>query len=704
MCLANSHLFYAECPQLLYRICEFVVLALISIRLRVTMLKLGRSVCTRGRSINRAGVYRCGGPTSSSFKAALLHSSSVLQKSDTATKIEAAVARIKTIPEIVTSSAELFPDNHALGTRVGDKYEWMTYTEFAHEVQKLRNVLAHHKIEKGDKVALISNNRVEWAVTMYAVTGMGAQLVPMYEAQLEKDWRYIINDSDAKLAIVATERIHDKVSAMVGKVGKLESVLCMDASDEYSHSYHRWMKQVESEAPVPPADIHPTDLSTIIYTSGTTGQPKGVELTHDNVVQNCAGLHNIFDGDLSEHISLAFLPWAHVYGQTAELHSLLASGSALGIVSSREQILESIPLIKPTIIMSVPMLFNKVYDGVQKAISEGSAAKKSLFGAAMKVSRERNHLLEFGKPVGAWLDFKHKLADKIIFSKIRDRLGGRLRFMSAGGAATSVEVLEFFEDIGISICEGYGLTETAPVISSSGTGWKTRRIGTVGVPLPGVTMYIRDPETGAELPADTDGEICVAGRNVMKGYRNNEAANEEVFFQANGKKFFRTGDLGQMVEGKFLKITGRIKEQYKLENGKYVVPAPLEDALTRSQFIAQTFLFGDNKPHNIALVVGDVLEIRAWGQKQGLPFTADTTLADMLQHEEVLKLLGDELKAVSGTLKSYERPKQWMPLEQIFSQDNQMLSAKMSIRRNNVLAEYSPMIDDLYTGKQGMAI
>jgi long-chain acyl-CoA synthetase len=667
------------------------------------MLHLGRNIknATRSMRLPLVGISRHNRTVLTSFKSSFIHSSSVLQSGDVTGKIATAVSRIKTIPEIVLSSAELFPDSNALGTRVGDSYEWITYTEFAREVQKLRNVLSHHQIEKGDKVALISNNRVEWAVTMYAVTGMGAQLVPMYEAQLEKDWKYIINDSDSKLAIVSTEIIHDKVNAMVGKVGKLSSVLCMNASDEYSHSFHRWMKQVESEDPVPLAEIHPSDLSTIIYTSGTTGQPKGVELTHDNVVQNCAGLHAIYDGDLESHTSLAFLPWAHVFGQTAELHSLLASGSALGIVSSREQILESIPIIKPTIIMSVPILFNKVYNGVQKAIGEGSTGKKALFNAAMKVSRERNELLEFGKPVGAWLDFKHKLADKIIFSKIRERLGGRLQFMSAGGAATSVEVLQFFEDIGISICEGYGLTETAPVISTGGNNWNTRRLGCVGVPLPGNTVYIRDPETGAELPADTDGEICVAGRNVMKGYRNNEAANEEVFFQANGKKFFRTGDLGRMVEGKFLKVTGRIKEQFKLENGKYVVPAPLEDALTRSQFIAQTFLYGDNKPHTVVLVVGDAIELRAWGQKQGLPFTDESNLSDMVKYEEVLKLLGDELKAVSGTLKAYERPKQWIALEEAFSPDNQMLTAKLSIRRNNIMAAYSSIIDDLYSGSKG---
>tara|TARA_A100001035_G_C27766332_1_gene493895 strand:+ start:28 stop:1464 length:1437 start_codon:yes stop_codon:yes gene_type:complete len=478
----------------------------------------------------------------------------------------------------------------------------------------------------------------------------------------------------------------------------------MDASDEYSHSFHRWMNQVEDEKPVPIAKIEPSDLAVIIYTSGTTGNPKGVEITHDNVVANCEGLHAVYGTELDNHTSLAFLPWAHVFGQTAELHSLLASGSALGIVGNREQILESIPLIRPTIILSVPILFNKVFDGVQKAIGEGSGLKQALFKKAMSVARERNELLEFGKPVGKWLDFKHSLADKVVLSKIRERLGGRLRFMSAGGAATSVPVLQFFEDIGIPICEGYGLTETSPVISTGGPNWQTRRLGCVGVPLPGNTMYIRDPVTGEELPDDTDGEVCTSGRHVMRGYRNNEEANKEVFFNAHGKKFFRTGDLGRMVEGKFLKITGRIKEQYKLENGKYVVPAPLEDALTRSQFIAQTLVYGDNKPFNVVLVVGDVIELRAWSAKQGLPFGPESTLAEMVAHDDVIKLLNDELRAVSGTLKGFERPQKWVALEEAFSPDNQMLTAKLSIRRNNVLAAYQGIVDDMYADKAGRQV
>jgi long-chain acyl-CoA synthetase len=338
-----------------------------------------------------------------------------------------------------------------------------------------------------------------------------------------------------------------------------------------------------------------------------------------------------------------------------------------------------------------------------KRMSQESALKRKIFDAALKISRQRNELLEFGKPVGAWLTFKHRLVDKIVFSKIRERMGGQLTYMSSGGAAASLKVLHFFEDIGIPICEGYGLTETSPVITASKPdSWKNRRLGTCGVPLKGVDLKIFDPETKRELEHDSDGEVCVSGPNVMVGYRNNPKANEEVFFHKDGKRYFRTGDLGRMVEGRFLKITGRIKEQYKLENGKYVVPAPLEDAMTRSHFVAQSFLYGDNKPYNVAIIVPDFVELRAWAKKNNVEgWTDDVSL---LNHSAVLKLYGDELQHVCSLMKSYERPGKWCCIMEPFTQENQMMTPKMSFRRNNIMKAYAPLIEDMYNNKSGTKV
>lgn len=575
-------------------------------------------------------------------------------------------------------------------------FDWITYGEFNREVQKFRNVLVHHNIEKGDNVAVIANNRVEWAVACYACNGVGAAIVPMYEAQLEKDWTYIIDDSSSKLVIAANESIYDKVKHYVGKIGKVQRVLCLDIPDDREESYNRWMRLVEEEEAVPPIQPSPEDLAVIIYTSGTTGNPKGVELTHQNICSNLLGLKDLWAGELSNNRSLAFLPWAHVYGQTAELHSLIACGSSMGIISNRDYILESLHLVKPTMILSVPALFNRVYDGVMKTVSEGTILKQILFNKAMKSSREFNERKEFGRPINFWLKFKHAVFEKLVFRKVRDKLGGNLRFMTAGGAAVNLKVLQFFEDIGIPICEGYGLTETSPVITSSANNWETRRLGCVGVPLAGIDVKIISPDTGTEMAYGEDGEICCSGPNVMRGYRNNEAANDEVFFILDEKRFFRTGDLGKIVDGKFLKVTGRIKEQFKLLNGKYVVPAVLEDQLCRSKYVSQALLYGDNKDYCVALIVPDMNEINAWAIDQGITCPNDD---ELMKIGSTKAMISKELLYASSEMKNFERPEKWIFTLEAFTQENQFLTPKMSLRRNNILRAYESQIDKLYNQK-----
>ena len=612
----------------------------------------------------------------------------------------------KTINEMLESANKTFGDNKLFGTRVGSgadlKFEWMTYKEFYDNVSRVRTILSHHNVGSNDKVAIISNNRWEWAAIKYAATGLGAQLVPMYEAQMEKDWKYIINDSDAKVIIAASDAIYNQTKTYIGTVGKVESVLCLDSDPRYLHSFKRWMDLVKNETPIPTTLTSEDHIAVIIYTSGTTGNPKGVELSHKNICSNLRGLKALWKDRLLSQTSLAFLPWAHVFGQTTELHSFIATGSAMGIVPTRELILECIPLIKPSMICSVPVLFNRVYDGIKKKVAEGSPLTKMLFETALRTARERNKRLEFGMSVPIFLELRHRIFDKIVFSKIRERLGGNLSFFASGGAATSVTVLEFFEDIGIPVCEGYGLTETSPVITASCPGWESRRLGTCGIPLEGNDVRIVNVETKEDMLAGVEGEVCVSGDCVMTGYRNNPKANDEVFFYKDGKKFFRTGDLGKMVEGKFLKITGRIKEQYKLENGKYVCPAPLEDGITRSTFVCQSFLFGDNKPFNIAIVVPEFGELRQWVKKRGMPDFPDNE--SLMKNHEVLKLMTDEITMACSLMKSYERPSKWSHSVNLFSQENQLLTPKMSLRRNNVIKAFKEQIDGMYAGKIGVEL
>lgn len=584
----------------------------------------------------------------------------------------------------------------------------MTYAEFGREVEKCRNVLASHNIGVNDKVALISDNRVEWAVTFFAANSLGAQIIPMYQVQAEKDWKYIVTDSEAKLIITATEAIYEKTKSYINAVGNVRSVLCFDADADYLHSYKRWMKQAEG-APATPAVLPTLDtITTIIYTSGTTGNPKGVNLSHRNIIANVTGVVSLMPHDeaMEENKSLCFLPWAHVFGLTCELFTFINQGSSIAICPSREELLECFQIVRPTHLVSVPALFNRIYDGVHAKVGEAPPLRQKIFHAAMAAARERNHKLEYGESVSPWLEFKFKVADKIVMSKLREVMGGKLRHIASGGAASSPKVVRFFEDISVPVLEGYGLTETSPVITAGVPAWSGRRLGYTGVAIQGVNLKIIAPGSTEEVPLGEEGEICCAGDSVMVGYRNNEEANKEVFFHLNGERFFRTGDLGVIHEGKFLKITGRIKELYKLENGKYITPVPLEDTICRSRFILQTMLFGANRVFNVALIVPDFDQLLPWAKKNNLVDENANVIdlefrKNLLKNDAVVNLLQSEIMHASSTMKNFERVVRWAPVVEPFSQANNMLTPKMSMKRNVIVKEYGGVIEALYADAPG---
>ena len=503
----------------------------------------------------------------------------------------------------------------------------------------------------------MSNNRVEWAITSYAVNSSSCMLVPMYEAQAETDRKYIIENSDAKILVVATEKLYMQMKDYVGKIGKLEKVICFDAPEEKEYSYKRLMNGIHDKPLVPAGSPDSGDVCVIIYTSGTSGKPKGVELTHMNILSNMAAMNDLWHEEIEKKKGtenrevLCFLPWSHIFGQTAELHGVIGLGEKMAIAPNRDELLSSCEILRPTQMAAVPILMNKIYDGVQNGLRDQPLRRQKIVKWAFGVARERNHNLEFGKPVSFILEWKYKVIDKLIMSKIRAKIiGGKLTWLGSGAAALPMYVLHFFEDVGIPICEGYGLTETSPVVTSSIPGWSSRRLGCVGVPLKGISLKILNPDaTGADdefLPSDVDGEICVSGPNVMKGYRNNPEANAESFFiaKSDGLRYFKTGDQGRMIENKFLKVTGRIKEQYKLENGKYVVPSPIEDLITRSFAIHQAFIYGDNREFNIVLIVPELLELRKWAVRHKvLGAEMNSPLDELISMPEIQKLISMEV-------------------------------------------------------------
>src|SRR6218665_396847 len=556
----------------------------------------------------------------------------------------------------------------------------MTYIQFAQKVDDLRGGLAKLGVTAGDRVAVISNNRYEWAVGAYATYTLGAAYVPMYEQQQEKEWQYILNDCGAKLVFVATDAIAKKISALKPSLPALEHVIRFTGGEQDADSFAGLLSQ-GSASPQPAAAPKPTELCGLIYTSGTTGNPKGVKLSHGNIASNVAAMHDIFPMAHDDR-SLAFLPWAHVFGQSVELHGLYSMGASMGIAESTEKIIENLAEVKPTLIFSVPRIFNRIYDGLQKRMAAESPLKRLLFTRGIEVAKQRKALAE-QKRTSAFLDLQHAFFDKVVFSKVRARFGGRMKYAFSGGAAISREVAEFIDNLGITVYEGYGLTETSPLTTANFPG--NRKIGSVGKALPGTRVEIDRTETGDPK----QGEIVAFGHNIMQGYYNLPEEDAKAFTPEHG---FRTGDMGYLDDDGYLWITGRIKEQYKLENGKYVSPAPIEQSLQLSSFIVNAMLHGQNKPFNRAIIVPDMGSLTKWAEEKGL----STAMPALLTLPEVQQLYREQIAEYTKDVKGYEKPKHFLLVGEDFTTANDMLTPSLKLKRRSVLKKYGEDMENLY--------
>jgi long-chain acyl-CoA synthetase len=598
----------------------------------------------------------------------------------------------ETLADIFDKSTSSFASRELFGTKKNGRWTWTTYGEFASLVERFRGGLASLGIQKGDTIAIVANNRVEWAVGAYAAYGLGAAYVPMYEAQNPKEWEFIVRDCEAKLLIVANETILGKAKGMLGAVPSLKNIVLLDGTTNGDGRITSYAALLASGKKADAIRPRPEDNATLIYTSGTTGNPKGVILTHSNIACNVSAVHEVFPMDRVDR-SLSFLPWAHSFGQTAELHCLFSTGASMAICEGVDKILDNLSEVRPTLLFSVPRIFNKIYTAVQGQIAAKPMPVQEMVKAALKVTAkeragERLKLHEL-----ALLE----LVDKVVFEKVRARFGGRLKYAFSGGAALSREVAEFIDSLGIVVYEGYGLTETSPIATANVPG--ARRIGSVGRAVPGVTIDI-DGTSGERKPAENgkparlEGEIVIRGHNVMKGYLKRPEENAAVFTKDGG---FRTGDMGFVDAHGFLFITGRIKEQYKLENGKYVVPTPLEEQLKLSPFVANVMVYGDNKPFNVALVVANVAAVKKWAaeKQMTLPGSDEAILKD----ERVKSLFRGEIEKYAGAFKGFESIQDFALVAEDFTTDNGMLTPSLKLKRRKVVETYGPVIEQLYAGR-----
>jgi long-chain acyl-CoA synthetase len=586
-------------------------------------------------------------------------------------------ARFENLVDVFDHATSHFGSRELFGTKKNGTWVWTKYSDFAEQVHKARGGLASLGVERGDKVAIIADNRVEWAVIAYACFGLGAAMVPMYEAQHEKDWQFIIGDCEAKVIVVASQAILEKTQ----KFFKGNAV-CLEESANGT-TYKSLLTSNKNVASIKPSK---DDTCCLIYTSGTTGNPKGVILTHGNITSNVNAVHDVFPMKEDDR-SLSFLPWAHSFGQTCELHCLFSRGASMALAESTQKIIDNLAEVKPTLLFSVPRIFNKLYQAVQKQIAEKPAFVQNLVKAALKcTAKERNHeRLSISEHVTL------QLADKLVFSKVRERFGGRLKYAFSGGAAISREVAEFIDSLGVTVYEGYGLTETSPISTANWPG--ERRIGSVGRPIPGVKIEI-DPTIGSGSKERVEGEIIIHGPNVMKGYFKRDDDNKAVFTKDGG---FRTGDQGFVDGSGYLYITGRIKEQYKLENGKYVAPSPLEEKLKLSPFILNALVYGDNKPYNVALLCADTNAVQKWAANEGLGSLSGEALLD---NPRVRELFKKELDKHMAEFKGFEEVREFAVIGEDFTTDNDMLTPSLKVKRRKVMEKYGKTVEALYAKKR----
>ncbi|MFT3767097.1 MAG: long-chain fatty acid--CoA ligase [Minicystis sp.] len=586
--------------------------------------------------------------------------------------------KFENLVDMFERSVKAYGPRELFGTKRNGAWTWTTYAELGKLVDEFRGGLAALGVKRGDRVCLISNNRVEWAVVAYACYGLGAAVVPMYEAQLPKEWAFIANDCSAVAIVTATKEIFDKVQEIKDKAPSVQHVISFALPKDDPSSYQALL-EAGKKNPVTPIQPEPQDTCCFIYTSGTTGNPKGVILAHSNIVSNVNAVQDMLPIGGDDR-SLSFLPWAHSFGHTCELHVLLSRGASMALCEAVDKIVANLAEVQPTLLMSVPRIFNKIYDGVNKQMSEKPAVIRSLFHAGLRAATKQK---KSGDP-SLMEKVTLAAADKLVFSKIRQKFGGRLKYAFSGGSALSKDVAEFIDALGITVYEGYGLTETSPIATANRPGG--HRIGSVGQAIPGVKIVIDK----SKADDNKQGEIMVYGPNVMMGYYNRDQENKEVFTDDKG---FRTGDLGYVDDDGFLYITGRIKEQYKLENGKYVAPAPLEEQLKLSPFILNAMVYGDNRLYNVALIVADMDAVKKWAGEQGISESSDEKL---LENARVKEMMQAEVDKFSSTFKGFERIKKITLTAEDFTAQNDMLTPSLKVKRRVVWSRYKGAIEALY--------
>lgn len=583
---------------------------------------------------------------------------------------------VKRLFDLPYYQLEHFPKPDALTAKIDGKWVPTSTQEWIDESNAVSRGLLAMGIQPGDKIAMISNNRPEWQIMDIGILQIGAVDVPIYPTISEEDYVYIFNDAEVKLCIVSDEELYQKVKNIKDKVPSLKTIYTFDSisgAQHWSEIKEAGTGKNQDEVDAIKGKVDEEDLATLIYTSGTTGLPKGVMLTHRNITSNCVDSTPRVPVD-STAKALSFLPICHIFERMV-VYLYFYNGVSVYYAESLDTIGDNIREVKPDVFTAVPRLIEKVFEKIMDKGNELTGLKKMLFFWAVRVAER----WEPYRANGGFYEFKLSIARKLIFSKWQEALGGNVKAIVSGSAALQPRLARIFCAADMPIYEGYGLTETSPVIAVNCIKEGGLKIGTVG-------RLIRNVDVRIEY----DGEILVKGPNVMKGYYNQPDRTKEAFTDDG---YFKTGDIGEFVGDQHLKITDRKKEIFKTSGGKYVAPQPIENKLKESRFIEQAMVVGEGKKFPSVLVVPSWENVRSWCKIHQIEFTS---IPDMANSQQIIDRIWEEVERKTSHLGKWERPKKLALCQHEWSIDTGELTPTLKLKRKAIHSKYAEVIESLY--------
>ncbi|MEK9787906.1 MAG: AMP-dependent synthetase/ligase [Flavobacteriaceae bacterium] len=580
--------------------------------------------------------------------------------------------------DFISHQRDHHPLEKSFSTKYNGKWESISSEIFCEQAEAISNALIELGIEAQDKIAMISsNNRTEWSLVDIGLLTVGAVNVPIYPTISAQDYEYILNHSESQYCFVSDKEVYDKVMAVKKNIKSLKKVYSFDQIDGCAH----WSELLDIGKDKPHQEtvqkrkdeVNPADLATIIYTSGTTGVPKGVMLSHHNVVSNVLSSSKRLPLTIGEASALSFLPVCHIFERVI-LYIYMYNSVSVYFAESLETIADNLREVKPQVMTAVPRLLEKVYDKIYAKGEELSGVKQKLFYWAVNIGLQYE---PYGQN-GAWYEFKLKIARKLILSKWQEALGGNLKLIASGSAALQPRLARVFTAAGMTLVEGYGLTETSPVISVNDMRKSHFRIGTVGKVIDGVTVKIAE-----------DGEILCKGPNVMMGYYKEEAKTKEVMTG----EFFHTGDIGELDQEGFLKITDRKKEMFKTSGGKYIAPQVIENQMKQSLFIEQIMVVGAGRKMPTALIQPNVEFVMNWLSDHGIQVNS---LEEAVKENKLIAAFQKEIDHHNSFFGSWEQIKKFQLTPNEWTIDEGHLTPTMKLKRKVIAEKYTALIEDMY--------